>query len=61
VTALRETAVREPLERRTIVALDQASDWGWGSPRIIGLLVICDRAAGAPRRLARGSEVASTA
>jgi EmrB/QacA subfamily drug resistance transporter len=24
-----------------LVALDQATDWGWGSPRIVGLLVLC--------------------
>jgi MFS family permease len=24
-----------------LVALDQAVDWGWGDPRIIGLLVLC--------------------
>jgi EmrB/QacA subfamily drug resistance transporter len=30
-----------------LVALDQASDWGWGDPRIIGLLVIAVIAAAA--------------
>lgn len=24
-----------------LVALDQATDWGWGDPRIVGLLVLC--------------------
>ncbi|HEV7562028.1 MAG TPA: MFS transporter, partial [Solirubrobacterales bacterium] len=24
-----------------LVALDQVSDWGWGDPKVIGLLVIC--------------------
>jgi EmrB/QacA subfamily drug resistance transporter len=24
-----------------LLALDQATDWGWGDPRIVGLLVVC--------------------
>ncbi|MDX6625831.1 MAG: hypothetical protein QOE56_820 [Solirubrobacterales bacterium] len=24
-----------------LVALDQVSDWGWGDPKVIGLLVVC--------------------
>src|SRR6185312_4069525 len=24
-----------------LFALDQATDWGWGDPRIVGLLVLC--------------------
>jgi predicted MFS family arabinose efflux permease len=58
-----------------LVALDQATDWGWGDPRIVGLLVGCvllfavfllvERSAGAhalvPREVMRNREFMAAA
>jgi EmrB/QacA subfamily drug resistance transporter len=38
-----------------LFALDQATDWGWGDPRIIGLLVVCVVALLAFVRIERGA------
>ena len=38
-----------------LFALDQATDWGWGDPRIIGLLAVCVVALLAFARIERGA------